>query len=71
MLFEKVKALCKERGISIAALEAETDIGNGTIGRWRESSPKVSTLKKVANYLGCSIDELLTDSEGDSDGKGI
>lgn len=63
MLFEKVSALCKERGISIAKLEKETNLGNATIRGWKNSSPRVSSLKKVADFFGCAVDDLLKEEK--------
>lgn len=60
MLLENITRLCKKRGISIAKLEREVGIGNGTIGKWGKSSPTVDSLKKVADHFGVSLDALLT-----------
>ena len=60
MLLENIIRLCKKRGISIAKLEREVGIGNGTIGKWGKSSPTVDSLKKVADHFGVSVDALLT-----------
>lgn len=59
MIYKNVAKLCRETGISIAKLEKETNIGNGTIKRWEKSSPNLDTAKKVADYFGCTVDELL------------
>lgn len=61
MIYQNVVRLCKEKGISIAKLERETGMGNGTIGRWEKSSPNVDNVKKVADFFGCTVDELLTE----------
>lgn len=66
MIFEKVQHLCKERGVSIWALEASIGAGNGTIGKWRNSSPRLETIKKVADYFGVTVDELIDDKGGES-----
>lgn len=60
MLFEKVNALCKNRKITIAKLERECAMGNGTVRGWKTSSPSVENLKKVANYFNITVDELIT-----------
>lgn len=59
MILDKIRVLCDEREISIAKLEKETGIGNGTISRWDISSPTVTNLKKVANYFEIAMGELL------------
>ena len=64
MIFDNISKLCKENGISVAKLERETGIGNGTIGRWNVSSPNVANLKAVADFFRVSMDELVKESEG-------
>lgn len=59
MLREKVEAICKEQGISIAKLEKDCEIGNATVRRWDKSFPRIDTLKKVADYLGKPIEYFL------------
>lgn len=61
MIYENVVSLCKKNGISIARLEIETGIGNGTIGRWKSSSPSVERLKKVADFFHVTVDSLISD----------
>ena len=63
MLLQNITRLCNEKGISIAKLERETGISNGTIGRWGTSSPTVENLQKVAKYLDTTIDALLVAPE--------
>lgn len=59
MLYSKIEAMCRERGISIAGLEKAVGLGNATIKGWKESSPRFDNLVKVAEYFGCSVDELV------------
>ena len=61
MNLNKLAALCKERRITFCKLERECGIGNGIIGRWKASAPSITNLKKVADYLGVTVDELLKD----------
>ena len=59
MVLKCIKEKCKEKGLSICALEKEAGIGNGTIARWVKSSPTLDSLQAVARVLGCTVDELL------------
>ena len=59
MIYEKVLALCEERKIKVARLEKEVGLGNGTVRGWKNSIPGVTTLKKVSDYFGVGIEELL------------
>lgn len=63
MLLDNVKSLCDQRGISVWALEKAIGAGNGTIGKWDTGSPRVETIKKVADYFGVTVDELLSKTE--------
>lgn len=61
VILENIKRLCKERGITVSALEKESGLKNATITKWDTSVPKVDNLKKVADYFGVTVDELLKD----------
>ena len=61
MIYENVMTLCKERGISVAALERACNIGNATIKGWKEGNPRIDTLKKVADYFGVTVEFLMED----------
>lgn len=58
-LYDRVKELCSERGISIRQLEIRLGIGNGIIARWKTSIPNSERLDKVADFFGVSTDYLL------------
>lgn len=64
-MLERIKALCCERGITISQLERETGIGNGTISRWGESSPRVDKAKAVAEFFGVTLDSLVSGTDPD------
>ena len=63
MLYSRIEAMCREHGISIAGLEKAVGLGNATIKGWKESSPRFDNLAKVAEYFGCSVDELAKNRE--------
>lgn len=55
IIAEKAAAL----GMTFASLERKADIANGSIARWKESSPNLETIRKVADVLGCTVDDLM------------
>lgn len=61
--YEKTKALAEKAGKSIAAVEAEAKIANGTISGWKTGRPYAETLAKVAAILECSIEDLIADKD--------
>ena len=60
-----IRAKCTERGITIAQLEKTLHLGNGMIAKWEGSvyGPSVKNIKKVADYFGVTVDELLREDE--------
>lgn len=58
-VYEKVKKLADKKKISIARLEIEAGLSNGTIGGWRTSRPYAESLAKVAKILETPIEKLL------------
>ena len=59
MIFSNIQAKCKEKGITITALENECGLGKKTIYKWQHSVPNVMTLKLIADYFGCTIEDLI------------
>ena len=59
-LLNRIKQLCEQNSHSLASLEREAGIGQGTIRRWDNNVPSVEKLLAVANVLNTSVDYLLT-----------
>lgn len=62
-LYDRIRALCEDRGVSFRKVEADIGIGHGSINRWHSQMPKASTLQKVADYFDVTPAYLL--GEGD------
>ncbi|MBC1286904.1 helix-turn-helix transcriptional regulator [Listeria booriae] len=58
-LLERIKNLCKERGISVSDLERKLDFPNNTVYQWKARVPGMDKLQKVADYFNVSIDYLI------------
>lgn len=58
-LVDKIRNLANEKGMSLPQLEISLGLGNGTISRWKNSSPNTDKLQKVADYFSVSMDYLL------------
>ena len=59
MITDNVRRLCREHNISIFALENQTGIGNGCTSRWDRKPPNITSLNKVAEFFGVTVDSLL------------
>ena len=64
LIYDNVKRLCWEKHTTICTLEKDCGIGNGSIGKWADGdvNPRIGTLKKIADYFGVTVDELLKDN---------
>lgn len=60
---ERVKQICKQRGIAIAKLERECAFSNGYIRGLREGRLPADRLYKIAEYLDVSPEYILTGKE--------
>lgn len=62
MFYEKVASYCQENQISIMEFERKCDIGNGTVGRWKNdnSKPTVQTLSKIATATGIPLERWVS-----------
>lgn len=63
MIFKRIEELASKEGTAIAALEKKLGFGNGTIRGWKDGSPTVEKLKKVADYFGVPMEYFLEDRE--------
>ena len=62
-LFERIEELRNSRGISQGKLEKELGFSNGSISKWKNSTPNPERLKKLADSFGVSVEYLMTGEE--------
>lgn len=58
-LLDRVKEQAKIRGITLQTLAENIDLSINSVYGWKKSCPSADKLKKVADYLGVSVDYLL------------
>ena len=59
VIFDNVRHLCREKGISIIKLEDDLGFARSSVCKWNKNEPGIRKVQKVAEYLGVSIEELL------------
>lgn len=59
MLYDKIKEICKSKGVSVSFVEKQAGLGNGAISKWNNSSPGIDNLQAVAKVLEVKVDKLL------------
>ena len=61
-ILENIQTLCIKHNTTVPNLERELSLGNGSIYKWNKSSPKVDTLRKIAEHFNVTIDSLVADT---------
>lgn len=57
MIYDRIVEYCNEEHIPISEFEKRCQIGNGTVGKWRDNKtePSFKTLAKISKWTGISI----------------
>lgn len=58
-LTSRIRYLCADRNITVAELERNIGISNGSVKRWEKSSPSIGNIVKVADYFNVTLDFLV------------
>jgi len=58
-LFEKIKTLCAEKGITFYRLEKDCGLSSQSVEKWERSIPRSDAIVKIAKYFNVSADYLL------------
>lgn len=67
-IYERIESLRKSQRISQGKLEKELGFSNGSVSKWKNSTPTPERLQKLADYFGVSVDFLMTGKEDEEDG---
>lgn len=63
VLYDRIKEVATEQNVTIYRLEKDLDLSNGSISKWNNSVPFSTSLIKVANYLGTTVEFLSADNK--------
>lgn len=63
MIYEVIKELSKEKGLSINLLEKTLELSKGSLCRIDTNRPSIDRLQRIADYFGVSIDYLMSGKE--------
>lgn len=61
---DRIKERIKEAGKSVRRVEIDLDLSNGYINKLNSDTVPYDKIKKIADYLGTSIDYLLYGKDG-------
>lgn len=67
MLRSNLKPLMEQRGITLRQMVEDTGLAEMTVIRARRgqiSACRLETLVSIANYLGCTVNDLFSQDDG-------
>ena len=63
LIYERIKLLCKKKGISVNQLEKALYISRGALCKIDTNKPGGEKLQKLSDFFGVSIEYLMTGEE--------
>lgn len=63
-MYEKIKELCRHKGISVNMLEKDLGFGKGSLCKIDKTRPSQYRLEKIADYFNVDTDYLLGKEKG-------
>lgn len=72
MFYDKYVELCAKKGMTPSAAAKEIGINKAAVSNWkyRKNGPSDITTKKIADYFGVSVSELMDEKENAPTQKG-
>lgn len=59
-LYEQIRDIAKSKGYSVNKLEKELGFARSSINKFNKNIPSVDKLQQIADFLGVSLDYLMT-----------
>ncbi|MEA4955880.1 MAG: helix-turn-helix transcriptional regulator [Pseudoflavonifractor sp.] len=64
MFYERFLKMCQQAGVAPSAVVQALGLGKSNVTYWKKgSTPKVSTIKKIADYFGVTVAYLNGDDD--------
>jgi transcriptional regulator with XRE-family HTH domain len=68
VFYDKYAQLCKKKGISMSAAALEAGLSKSLVTKWKANKvdvPSPDVLKKLSNYFGMPVSELLGEEQNE------
>lgn len=60
MFYDRLKDLCRTKGVTLTNLVKDLNMSTGNLSKWKNGNvPKSDTIRALAEYLGVTADYLL------------
>lgn len=64
LIYERIRKLCREKGVTVTGTEAVLGFARGSLCKIDKNKPSAEKVTKLAEYLGTTPDYLMTGNEG-------
>lgn len=67
MFYDRYVALCTEHGVTPSRAATEAGLSKSTVTKWKtnpEAKPTGNAMKKLCDYFGITVSELLGEERG-------
>ena len=61
-IYDRIKELCKEKGITITGLEKELGFARGSLSKIDKNRPSIDRIQKLSNYFNKPVNYFTTDT---------
>lgn len=65
-VYKNIKAIAEKQGMTIKDVAYKAGIGENSIYRWKVTQPSITSLRKVANVLNVSVNDLIQEAPTDT-----
>lgn len=59
-IYDNVRNAAKRKGVSVNQMEKDLGLARGSTYKYNKSIPSSEKLQKIAGYLDCTIEELMS-----------
>lgn len=63
LTYDKIKMLCKKKGVTITGTEKELGFARGSLCKVDTNKPSMEKVQKLANYFEVSVEYLMSENE--------
>lgn len=67
-LLANIKRRAEKTGQTVEDVEKKAELSPRTIRRWNDHAPAFDKVARVANVLGCTVDDLIRDDPAEAPG---
>ena len=59
MLYERIKELCKEKGVTVSQMERDLGFAKGSISKIDKHKPSIDKIVKIAEYFNLKYEQFF------------